>query len=342
MQKFCFLALALSFSGLFAQPLYSQKVIYSIKPQDESTLLLPYKEFYRFQAPSISESQIPLPEPASEVTISQTINEKWLVSQGLIKLQSATVADWFPTDEPGLVSLTFERDVNGVLAEQAGLTLLRPVLFNPNGDGMLQVFVVGLYPNEKAGDAPAPVLRNVEAYKAPTEFYPLNNETRSLKITETKTLAELSPAPMPGDEERFISITPEAIRFVKALEQSLKGKGANLNSIKILRGYISPQERLRMERLGIQLAEFTRFQYGDAFALILDANDDFRFDDLNGDGKSDAADVEVFSESIRSLMSDHQLQGGIGICAKFEGPDHLGTPYLHVDLRGWNLNWRED
>ncbi|MGF1573153.1 MAG: hypothetical protein ACFCU1_08785 [Sumerlaeia bacterium] len=331
-----------SFCTLLQSVAYSQTVIHTLNSESDNLQLLPAKEFYRFESPLQIDQPDTLPQPAAEVELNQNLTVRWSTTAGFLKPQSMTIIDWYPDPENALATIANMQSQNAGEFTTRSVRVLVPSLYNAFGDGVLNGYVVGLYPNQRSENAPSPVLRNTDSYAPPAEFYPLDSTTSSLAVTPYKTLGELSPPPMPGSESRYIAVTPQSLEFLKHLETMLQEKGAKPQSIKILRGYISPQERMRMERLGIQLAEFTRFQYGDAFALIIDENDDFKFDDLNADGTVDLADVEVFSAQVKQLMVEKGFAGGLGLCAEFEGPDHLGTPYLHLDLRGWNLTWREE
>lgn len=334
--------ISFGFCLLISSQASAQPSSFVISDEDQKVIILSDQEFYHFTVNIESESAEQLPEPSQQVEVSQKLTVQWAASQGLVKPESINSMNWFPLTDDEVSTLTCKVAINTLPMKEYDVTLLHAKSFNPNGDGMLSGYFIGLYPNQFGNNVPAPVARNRESYTPPTEFYPQSINTNQLLVTRTKTLGELSPAPLPNSEVRYFAITPKALQFLRLLEDKLQKEGKNPNTLKILRGYISPQERLRMERLGITLAEFTRFQYGDAFALIIDANDDFKMDDLNGDGSSTIADVETFSTEIRVLLNENNLAGGIGICAEFEGPDHLGTPFLHVDLRGWNLLWREE
>jgi hypothetical protein len=304
--------------------------------------LLAVKESHLLQLAEFPLEPAPIPEPAQELKINLSANLRWEATEGLLKYESPTQVRWFPLDATGIQHISVHRHLPDTTVETRSLRVILPAEFNPAGDGSLGGTMIGIYPvpNQKA---PAPVARNPQAYAAPTSFYPVNEQTARVPLQGGFTLEALSPAPLPDQQgTRYVALHSEALGFLNALEAALDSDRGTTEGLRILRGYISPHERLRMETLGIKLAEFTRFQYGDAFALIWDSNADFRMDDLNKDGKIDVEDSAVLAETVKKVFREQSLQGGIGLCARFEGPDHLGTPYLHVDLRGWMVEWREE
>lgn len=221
------------------------------------------------------------------------------------------------------------------------ISILLPHKYDRNGDGVLGNTVIGIYPDELSESAPSPVQRNKDAYLPPTDFYEITSETEDKFISKYARLGEFAPETVETDSDRMAAIDFELLKFWDAFHDDMKELGYDINGPRILRGYVSPQDRMRMQRLGIELAEFTRFQYGDALAVIYDQNKDYRMDDLNEDGKIDVEDARALSEIIRDTMSENNMYGGVGISSSFEGPNHIGTPYVHIDLRGWNLNWEE-
>lgn len=225
---------------------------------------------------------------------------------------------------------------------ERSLTLLPAVAYNRDGDGTLRETIIGIYPNELDPAAPGPVARNPQDYAPPKWFHRLDDQTRALALSPHATLGTLNPAVLDGEGTRFVAMDADLITLWESLHAVAARERRGASGLRVLRGFVSPHERQRLERLGVALAPFTRFQYGDALAIMIDTNRDFRMDDLNGDGTISIADAEVLAEMTRTALEEAGLAGGIGIAASFEGPNNIGTPYVHVDTRGWNLTWREE
>ncbi|MDK2972307.1 MAG: hypothetical protein PWP23_2062 [Candidatus Sumerlaeota bacterium] len=225
---------------------------------------------------------------------------------------------------------------------ERSIVLLPAVAYNRDGDGTLSGTIIGIYPNELDPAAPGPVARNPQDYAPPKWFHRLDEQTRDLALSPHATLGTLNPAVLDGEGTRFVAIDADLITLWESLHAVVARERQGASGLRVLRGFVSPHERQRLERLGVALAPFSRFQYGDALAIVIDTNRDFRMDDLNGDGTISIADAELLAEMTRTALEEAGLAGGIGIAASFEGPNNIGTPYVHVDTRGWNLTWREE
>lgn len=236
---------------------------------------------------------------------------------------------------------------------RAGVLLLSGVAFDRTGDGILHGQNVGIYPNERSGSAPRPVREHAHLYTPPGVFYRLDERTRDARILPHLTLGELMPAVFPDESEpevRYVSISPRLLKFLEEFYAEWIAAGHDPRHVAVLRGFVSPTERLRLERRGVSLAEFSRFQYGDAVALVYDPRrtDEEergappRMGDLTGDGEVTTEDAEVMAEIAKDTMDRIGMYGGLGIVESFQGPGPSeGTPYLHVDLRGWYTTFRE-
>ncbi|MCB2154457.1 hypothetical protein KQI84_06195 [bacterium] len=221
------------------------------------------------------------------------------------------------------------------------LKILPGLSFDRNGDGVIESTVIGIYPNEYDEQAPSVVQRNSMLYHPPDTFYRLDQATRGLQLSAHATLGTLNPPVFDDEKVRFVALDPNLVVLWEELRNQVEEAGKSATGLRILRGFISPHERQRLERMGVKLADFTRYQYGDAFAIIYDLNNDFRMDDLNKDGEITIEDSEVLGDWVEAAMKAMDHKGGIGTSASFEGPNHIGTPYVHADLRGWRERWQE-
>jgi len=287
------------------------------------------------------------------VSTKSSLSASWSATYGGLSPASEDSVFWFSdgSGEPSVISVTVGSEVSSSDSQETrssrsfmgknAVTLLPAVEFDRTGDGTIDGVMVGIYPNERSYSAPGPVSRNVRAYRPPQEFYRIDESTKNLSVAEGLTLGELAPSVFEDVDVRFVSIDPSLVQFWATLRSTTESSSLSPNSLRILRGFVSPHERRRLEQLGVELAEFTRFQYGDALGIIYDADNDFRMDDLTGDGISDSSDSEFLANLAQEAMNQASLRGGIGTASSFAGPNHIGTPYLHVDLRGWNQRWRE-
>jgi hypothetical protein len=233
---------------------------------------------------------------------------------------------------------------------KAGVVLVAGVPFDRNGDGLLYGQNIGIYPNERGASAPDLVKENAARYTPPATFFKLDDRTSAARLTPRFTLGELAPPVFPeaaaAGQARYVTVSPRLTRFLTAFEEKLTAAGLKPANLVVLRGFVSPVERQRLDQRGVRLAEFTRFQYGDAVALVYTdpakAENGPYMADVDANGTIGQEDVEKLSGLARDVMEELKIYGGVGVVAKYEGPGPgTASPYLHVDLRGWLAPFKE-
>jgi hypothetical protein len=241
-----------------------------------------------------------------------------------------------------------------ILEGTRSVLLIPGVRFDRKGDGILHGTNVGVYPNEAAENVPGTVRDNRARYAPPELLYRLDEATARGDLAPGVRLGALNPPVFPGDTGvRYVAADARIIRYWSAFAKRLQAAGHDPKRLLVLRGFVSPTDRARLAREGVTLSEFSRHLYGDAVAVLYaekaaweyaaDGAPAPRFADLNKDGKSDIADVEALAALAHDVMKSEQMFGGMGVCAKFEGPGPAkGSPYLHIDLRGTYTPFREE
>ena len=228
-------------------------------------------------------------------------------------------------------------------AASVSVLLLPGVPFDRAGDGLLAGQNIGIYPNEASDKAPIAVRDRAELYRPPTAFYLLDATTGGLLVTPHRTLAQLHP-PVIGTAEvpRMVPLSDRLLKFLTAFEQRLESRGMNPANLRVLRGFVSPTERLRLQGAGENLAPFSRFLYGDAVALVYSPDGKGVMGDFDANGATDLRDVQAMGDVAKETMDSLKIYGGLGIAKKYpgEGPAK-GQPYLHVDLRGFYAPFTE-
>jgi hypothetical protein len=127
-----------------------------------------------------------------------------------------------------------------------------------------------------------------------------------------------------------------------AFEANLESRGLRANRLLVIRGFVSPTDRLRLQSQGENMAAFSRFLYGDAVALVYSEGDEPIMGDFDGNGTVDVQDVQALADLAKATMDDLGMLGGLGIASRFPGTGpNNGQPYLHVDLRGFYAPFRE-
>jgi len=213
--------------------------------------------------------------------------------------------------------------------------------FDRDGPGVIEGYPIGIYPNEESEEARDPVASHRKAYTPPEYFVKITPEIAAVPISEHFTLGDFSPE-SDKDKIHFIALDPSLVQKLEELIRGLQGKGIELNGLKILRGYLSPNEVERLKRKGIDVATFSRSIYGDSAIFIIDEDDDGIMDDLNSDGAVNRADMAIVAEVVESLEDKNRNYGGLGIYFQFKDPVHKDTPCFQIDSRGWRSRWGMD
>lgn len=211
--------------------------------------------------------------------------------------------------------------------------------FDAKGDGIINGYPVGIYPNPEVDSAPGGVRENPKAYQPPATLVPVTPATAKLRLTPHLRLGDFSP---PEDRDKFhvIALNPRLVQFLEALCAQLDKEGLKGEGLSILRGYVSPYARQRLVREGIDLVPFSRHQYGDAAVIIVDSDGNGVMDDLTGDGVVDVRDADRLADIVDSLQRSMSIWGGVGTYARHEDPKAPATPCVQLDLRGWRERWR--
>lgn len=305
--------------------------------------------------------------PGQALVQDSATSRQWQADTGRLEAADAESVRWIPAG-PGLsgrVSIQMtrwqavsardaalgadeappeEEDLPLAGTARAAITLLPPVPFARGGTGVVDGVVIGVYPDETASDAPSVVVRNQALYRPPARLYRVDPTTRDLFLNRRATLGMLNPPLFSGEEDdpRLVAVSPRLLDFWDALCEVLDEAETGAHRLRVLRGFTTPYERTRLEAQGVRIAPYSRHMYGDALALIVDGDGDFVMDDLDGDGRVGIGDAEVLAEWVEEALRRSGFAGGLGVNSSFEGPRHAGTPYVHVDLRGWNERWRSE
>ncbi|OPZ09838.1 MAG: hypothetical protein BWZ10_02519 [candidate division BRC1 bacterium ADurb.BinA364] len=174
-------------------------------------------------------------------------------------------------------------------------------------------------------------------YRPPEWLIEVTTQTAQLKVSPSFRLGEFAPADEGG--RHFIALDPRLVQFLEALRVAVQAESDKERPIRILRAYISPAQRKRLEKAGVIYAEFSRYQYGDAAAIVADGDGDGRIDDLDGDGAITSRDADWLADLCAETQSKLQMFGGIGVARSRKDPALPDTPYVDIDLRGVQQRW---
>jgi len=210
--------------------------------------------------------------------------------------------------------------------------------FNAEKDEAIEGSPIGVYPNPRSPETPPFVADNPNLYAPPAWFIQVTPQSAELKVSPNFRLGEFSPAEQTG-KTHFIALDPRLVMFLEALRLAVQAESPQPRPLKILRAFLSPMDRARLESQGVAYPPFSRYQYGDGAAIIVDGDGDSRMDDLDADGQATSRDAELLADICEETQDRLRIFGGIGVMRNPKDPQFPDTPYVDVDLRGRKTRW---
>lgn len=221
------------------------------------------------------------------------------------------------------------------------LTVLTMAPYDRHGNGGVDGYPVGLYPDETRERQSAFVSEHQDLYRAPEFMVPVNPRLAELRVSSRFALGDFASI-MEEGRRHYIALDRRLIDFLETAVTRLSaqfGEAADGNPVTILVGYLSPNHVEQLRRKGINYPLFTRYQYGDGVSLVWDADGDGRMDDLNGDESADERDARLLADELEKLQRATGRFGGIGAAAAPKIPGLPATPYVDLDMRGFASRW---
>jgi len=188
-------------------------------------------------------------------------------------------------------------------------------------DGRLLGYRVGRYVQPRpGGTAPPP----------PTGFVAVRRADEDILLSPHFTVGQFQ-CKDPGDPRAFL-FTRDLLIKLEVLLEALNVEGFETPSLYIMSGYRTPAYNRAIGNTTTQ----SRHLYGDAADVFVDVDGNGVMDDLNGDGASDRADVEILARIMERL--EQQGRVAVGGMSIYRRAPHRG-PFLHVDTRGRRARW---
>ena len=330
-----------------------------VQPGQLATLM-PDKKSPEFQSavgqPFLGEGQSLELQQASTLSITSQSRMDWVVPAGQVQRVGEGLLEWKAPLQPGnyLIELQINREeiclkttdgqetVLGSGRQSNSTTrfmMLVQYPYDRDGDGQLAGSPVGIYPNEDAENASTYVAMRRDLYRPPEWFVKLTPEVADLHVSQHFRLKDFAPDADLEKGPAFIVLSFRLIERLESLIMELKASGHEVETLKIARGFLTPNQQLQLNRKGADLTEFTRHIYGDAAVLFVDVDGDGLMDDLNRDGEIDVADAEFLGSIVDGIERKVRKFGGMGLLAMPKDPNLPRTPCIAIDMRGSRARW---
>lgn len=266
------------------------------------------------------------------------------VKAGVVRSNSIDAMVWVAPQKPGLQKLQFDAREDfsfspsdkeaHALKGTATVTVMVLYPFDRNGLGVIEGYPVGLYPNEKGPEASPSVQRKPDAWIPPKWFVKVTPEIEKMQVSEHFKLGDFSARSLRG-QLHYIALNPALIDFMESLRGMAQVEYGPNAEVVILRGFMSPTERLLLSQRKVVYTKFSRYQYGDAAAIAIDLDGSGKMGDLNRDGKLDRADADKAIDLIDKAQELKKVRGWRMSFTKPLETDWPAAPFAAFDLRGF-------
>lgn len=228
---------------------------------------------------------------------------------------------WQAPDEPGMHALRVEPE-GSTEAVHVNVMVLHPR--EHVSDDELHGYRIGHYQERP--------LRGNPAYVAPEGFIEVPAEAEDVLVSPHFTIGQFL-SKQPGSP-RFLALSMPLVRKLEAVLARANASGIETPTFHVMSGFRTPWYNASIGNKTI----YSRHLWGDAADIFVDVDGNQDMDDINGDGRADAADARLLADLVAEVESSGRpgiLPGGIGL---YRRASHRG-PFVHVDARGQAARW---
>ncbi len=242
----------------------------------------------------------------------------WVASAGeLVDMGGSTC--WVAPSEPGLYPIIV---TSGTTVRRINAFVMIP-FDSLDKKGYLKGLKIGKYPRP---------IEQFPNFTKPKGFIITTPDNMNTPVSPHYTLGDFAPRSTTCFP-RYTVLREELLIKLELLTDLVKRHGVKFDRFAVFSGYRPPAYNWRVER-GRNSAHI----YGGAADIIIDANSDGRFDDLNHDGHSNRKDAKLLAAFAEELEQQHpELAGGIGWYSRTRSRG----PFIHVDVRGKTARWHQ-
>ena len=251
-----------------------------------------------------------------------TAQYELIAAAGTTKATGANRWNWVAPARPGLYPIQV-RD-----SRAGGSVTLNVFVMTPYSDmhrGTLNGYRIGDYPKPRRG---------YEAeYQRPLGFGQVTPELLDTQVSPHFKLGQFL-CKQTGDFPQYIVLRQPLLLKLEQLLASVNERGISASTFSIMSAYRTPSYNAAIGNETI----FSRHEYGDAADVFVDDDDDGIMDDLNHDGRHTIADARVLGAIMNELQGTAEFSGLIGGLGTYAPtPEH--GPFMHVDTRGFSVEW---
>jgi len=226
---------------------------------------------------------------------------------------------WVAPARAGLYPIEVRSDRGDTLT----LNVFVMVPYSAMRHGRINGYRVGAYPAPRRG--------HEAEYQRPAGFVEVTPAVLDAHVSPHFTLGQFVCKEAAG-WPRYLVLRQPLVEKLEQLLAAVNAHGVDAPTFSIMSAYRTPSYNAAIGNV----TTYSRHEYGDAADILVDADGDGVMDDLNHDGRHDAADSRVLAAIVTQVEGEaSQLVGGHGTY----GPTAEHGPFTHVDVRGFAVEW---
>lgn len=266
--------------------------------------------------------------PREEIKFSIAEEDKgelYQIELGGKTYESATSFTWNAHAKSGHYQATIRKKNNDSSASEIKINVFVLHSRSEKNGQYLEEFKIGYYPEIPADKK--------SYYSKPDGFLKIDESILDVNLTphfKVKQFLTKQTNQLP----QFIAIQESLLLKLEFFLEEVNKAGYAAETFGIVSLYRTPYFN---KKIGNN-TDLSRHLFGDAADIYIDNNGDGWMDDLNGDGQSTKADADLLYDlavKFDQKKEYAQLQGGV---CSYKGNGVRG-PFLHIDARGFHVNW---
>lgn len=256
--------------------------------------------------------------PAGTVLIEGSERLEVAAAEGTLARTARGGWAWRAPRRPGAYQIAIH---SPRLAENVALNAFVLVPYARMKRGILNGYRIGDYPRNGTG-----------IYARPQGFVEVTEANQGTPVSPHFRLKQFLCKQESGFP-KYVILNERLLGKLERLLEKVNAEGFAKETLFVMSGYRTPHYNRLLGNVSL-----SRHLWGDAADVYPERPETGAIEDLNGDGKIDAADSEILKRWIESLeraSPDEFPAGGVGVYAATEAHG----PFVHVDARGARARW---
>ncbi|MBA2683418.1 MAG: DUF882 domain-containing protein [Gemmatimonadaceae bacterium] len=218
--------------------------------------------------------------------------------------------------------------IHPLMDASRSFSLITMLPFSAKQAGRIGSYRMGSWPAERRAPRSS-------GYANPEGFIEVTAANETTYVSDHFRLSDFLTHDQQETWPKYLVLNERLIDKLELVIQDLNVHGVHVEHLAVMSGFRTPEYNVQGVGEGGR-ARDSRHQYGDAADVFVDNNGTGRMEDLNHDGRVNAADAKVIRDAVDRVETAHpELAGGVGI---YRGNGVHG-PFAHVDARGVRARW---